>query len=78
MLKSMKSRLDIKKHSQKISKHSSDLANRPRVLSEWDEEVWNYLVEKVNGSITCSKVEEINEISSKNKVKQLPNEVAVF
>ena len=63
----LKNQLDIKKaQSKNIQAFISDLANRPRVLSEWDEEVWNYLVEKATvnegGSITFlfKSGEEVN------------------
>ena len=55
-----------KAQSKNIQAFISDLANRPRVLSEWDEEVWNYLVEKATvnegGSISFffKSGEEIN------------------
>lgn len=55
-----------KAQSKNIQAFISDLVNRPRVLSEWDEEVWNYLVEKATvnegGSITFlfKSGEEVN------------------
>lgn len=35
-----------KAQAKNLNAFIADLANRPNVLSEWDEDVWNYLVEK--------------------------------
>ena len=55
-----------KAQSKNIQAFISDLSNRPSAISEWDEEVWNYLVEKATvnegGSITFlfKSGEEVN------------------